>query len=198
MARWFHVRGSESLAIRNARLAIHRAAVADSPFEAGKLETGNWTLETDMSMIKEFREFASRGNVVDLAVGVILGAAFGKIVTSFVNDIVMPPIGMVMGRIDFKSLYVSLNGQRYRLVGGRAKGGRADHQLRHVSQYGARVYLSSPFVIFLMVRQLNRLKTPAPAPPTEDARDCPFCVSRISSKATRCPQCTSELGAARA
>jgi large conductance mechanosensitive channel len=150
-----------------------------------------------MAMIKEFREFASRGNVVDLAVGVILGAAFGKIITSFVNDIVMPPIGMIIGRIDFKSLFVSLNGQHYAAL--------ADAQKAAAPTINYGMFLNTvleflivAFVIFLMVRQLNRLKTPAPAPPTEDARDCPFCVSRISSKATRCPQCTSELGPARA
>src|SRR5689334_20435441 len=150
-----------------------------------------------VAMLKEFREFAARGNVVDLAVGVILGAAFGKIVTSLVNDIVMPPIGMVIGRIDFKNLYVALNGQHYPSL--------ADAQKAAVPTINYDIFLNTvlefvivAFVIFLMVRQLNRLKTPAPAPPTEDARDCPFCISRISSKARRCPNCTSELGPARA
>ena len=88
-----------------------------------------------MSMMKEFREFAARGNVVDLAVGVIIGAAFGKIVTSLVNDIVMPPIGMVIGRIDFKNLFVALNGQAYASLADAQKAGRADHQLRHLSEH---------------------------------------------------------------
>jgi len=146
-----------------------------------------------MSMMKEFREFAARGNVVDLAVGVIIGAAFGKIVTSLVNDIVMPPIGMIIGRIDFKSLFVALNGQAYASLADAQKAGAP------TINYG--IFLNTilefvivAFVIFLMVRQINRLKTPAPAPPTEEARDCPFCVSRIPVKATRCPHCTSELG----
>jgi large conductance mechanosensitive channel len=150
-----------------------------------------------MVLMKEFREFAARGNVVDLAVGVIIGAAFGKIVTSLVNDIVMPPIGMLIGHIDFKSLFVALNRQPYASLADAQKAGAP------TINYG--VFLNTvlefvivAFVIFLMVRQINRLKTPAPAPPTDDARDCPFCVSRISSKATRCPHCTSELGAARA
>jgi len=150
-----------------------------------------------MALMKEFREFAARGNVVDLAVGVIIGAAFGKIVTSLVNDIVMPPIGMAIGRIDFKNLFVALNGQQYASLADAQKAGAATI---HYGMFLNTVleFLIVAFVIFLMVRQLNRLKTPAPAPPTEDARDCPFCISRISSKAKRCPHCTSELGAARA
>ena len=148
-------------------------------------------------MWNEFKQFALRGNVVDLAIGIIIGAAFGKIVTSLVNDIVMPPIGMAIGRIDFKNLFVALNGQQYASLADAQKAGAA------TINYGMFLntvleFLIVAFVIFLMVRQLNRLKTPAPAPPTEDARDCPFCISRISSKAKRCPHCTSELGAARA
>src|SRR6476469_4093258 len=145
-------------------------------------------------MLKEFRDFAARGNVVDLAVGVIIGAAFGKIVTSLVNDIVMPPIGLLIGKVDFRNLYLSLGGQAYPSLAEAQKAGAP------TINYGMFLntvleFLIVAFVVFLMVRQLNRLKTPAPAPPTEDARDCPFCVSRISSKATRCPNCTSELGA---
>jgi large conductance mechanosensitive channel len=150
-----------------------------------------------MSMMKEFREFAARGNVVDLAVGVIIGAAFGKIVTSLVNDMVMPPIGMIIGRIDFKNLFVALNRQSYASLADAQKAGAP------TLNYG--VFLNTvleffiiAFVIFLMVRQINRLKTPAPTPPTPEARDCPFCISRIPLKATRCPQCTSEVPAARA
>ena len=145
-----------------------------------------------MSMAKEFRQFAARGNVVDLAVGVIIGAAFGKIVTSLVNDVIMPPIGMALGRVDFKNLFVALDGQRY--------GSLADAQKAAVATINYGVFMNTvleflivAFVIFLMVQQINRLKTPEPAPPTEDARECPFCVSRIPTKATRCPHCTSEL-----
>src|SRR3954469_2407451 len=123
-----------------------------------------------MSLSKEFREFAARGNVVDLAVGVIIGAAFGKIVTSLVNDIVMPPIGMAIGRIDFKNLFLTLNGQQYASLADAQKAGAA------TINYG--VFLNTilefviiAFVIFLMVRQINRLKTPEPAPATPEARD---------------------------
>ena len=150
-----------------------------------------------MALLKEFREFAARGNVVDLAVGVIIGAAFGKIITSLVNDIVMPPIGMAIGRVDFKNLFVALNRQQYAALADAQKAGAP------TINYGIFLntvleFLIIAFVIFLMVRQLNRLKTPAPTPATEEARDCPFCVSRISSKATRCPNCTSDLRTARA
>jgi large conductance mechanosensitive channel len=145
-----------------------------------------------MSIAKEFREFASRGNVIDLAVGVIIGAAFGKIVTSFVNDIVMPPIGLAIGRVDFKNLFVALDGQHYASIADAQKAGAA------TMNYGVFMntvveFLIVAFVIFLMVQQINRLKTSAPAPPAEDARDCPFCISRIPTRATRCPHCTSEL-----
>jgi large conductance mechanosensitive channel len=145
-----------------------------------------------MSMVKEFREFASRGNVIDLAVGVIIGAAFSKIVTSLVSDIVMPPIGKVIGGVDFKNLFIALDGQGYASLADAQKAGAA------TINYGVFMnavveFLIVAFVIFLMVQQINRLKTPEPKPPAEDARDCPFCISRIPTKATRCPQCTSEL-----
>ena len=145
-----------------------------------------------MGMIKEFKEFAAKGSVLDLAVGVIIGAAFGKIVTSLVNDIVMPPIGLAIGRVDFKNLFVALDGQHYASIAEAQKAGAA------TINYGVFMntvveFLIVAFVIFLMVQQINRLKTPAPAPPAEDARDCPFCISRIPTRATRCPHCTSEL-----
>jgi len=145
-----------------------------------------------MSMAKEFREFAARGNVIDLAVGVIIGAAFGKIVTSLVSDIVMPPIGMALGRVDFKNLFVALDGQRYPTLADAQKAAAA------TINYGVFMntvleFLIVAFVVFLLVRQINRLKTPEPTPATEEARDCPFCVSRIPMKATRCPHCTSDL-----
>jgi large conductance mechanosensitive channel len=145
-----------------------------------------------MALLKEFREFAARGSVIDLAVGVIIGAAFGKIVTSLVNDVIMPPIGMAIGRVDFKNLFVALDGQSYASL--------ADAQKAAAPTINYGLFLNTvlefvivAFVIFLMVRQINRLKTPAPAPPTVESRDCPFCVSRIPAKASRCPQCTSEL-----
>jgi large conductance mechanosensitive channel len=143
-------------------------------------------------MLKEFREFAARGNVIDLAVGVIIGAAFGKIVTSLVNDIVMPPIGLAIGGLDFKNLFVSLNGAQYASLADAQKAGAP------TINYGVFIntmleFLIVAFVIFLLVRQINRMKTPVPAAPAADSRDCPFCVTRISIKATRCPQCTSEI-----
>lgn len=143
-------------------------------------------------MFKEFREFAARGNVIDLAVGVIIGAAFGKIVASLVNDLVMPPLGLLIGRVDFKNLYVALNGQHYASLADAQKAGAP------TINYGVFLntvveFLIVAFVVFLLVRQINSMKTPAPAGPTDDARDCPFCASRISRKATRCPHCTSEI-----
>jgi large conductance mechanosensitive channel len=143
-------------------------------------------------MWKEFREFAARGNVIDLAVGVIIGAAFGKIVTSLVDDIVMPPIGMALGRVDFTSLFIPLNGAHY------ASQAAAKAAGAPTINYGVFIntviqFLIVAFVIFLMVRQINRMKTPAPAGPKDEARDCPYCVSRIPLKATRCPHCTSAV-----
>jgi large conductance mechanosensitive channel len=145
-------------------------------------------------MFKEFREFAARGSVVDLAVGVIIGAAFGKIVTSAVDDLIMPPIGMLLGRVDFKDLFLALNGATYQSLEAAKAAGAP------VVAYGNFMntliqFLIIAFVIFMMVRQINRLKT-QPAPPSEDSRDCPFCLSRIPRKATKCAQCTSAVQAA--
>jgi large conductance mechanosensitive channel len=145
-------------------------------------------------MLKEFREFISRGNVIDLAVGVIIGLAFGKIVTSLVNDMIMPPIGMALGRINFKDFFVSLNGTSYTTL--------AEAQAAAAPTVNYGLFLNSivefliiAFAVFLMVRQINRLKTPVPTPPAPDQRDCPFCVSRIPAAARRCPFCTSEIKA---
>ncbi len=148
-------------------------------------------------MLKEFREFAARGNVIDLAVGVIIGAAFGKIVTSLVNDIVMPPIGMLIGRIDFRNLFVALNGQAYASLADAQKAGAP------TVNYGAFLntileFLIVAFVIFLMVRQINRLKDPPPNAPDQPVKECPRCISKIPAAASRCPFCTSDLGAVRA
>ena len=142
-----------------------------------------------MGVVKEFREFAVRGNVIDLAVGVILGLAFGKIVTSAVNDLIMPPIGMALGRVNFADLFVALDGGQYPSVEA-AKAAAAP-----IIAYGQFLNTIVEFIIvaavvFLMVRQLNKMKGPAPA---EDARDCPFCISRIPRKATRCAHCTAAV-----
>jgi large conductance mechanosensitive channel len=148
-------------------------------------------------MWKEFRDFAARGNVIDLAVAVIIGAAFGKIITSLVNDIVMPPIGMALGRVDFKNLFFALNGQQYASLADAQKAGAP------TINYGIFLntileFLIVAFVVFLLVRQINRLKGPAPVAPETPMRDCPFCVTKIPVAATRCPACTSELGTRRA
>jgi large conductance mechanosensitive channel len=144
-------------------------------------------------MFKEFREFAARGSVVDLAVGVIIGAAFGKIVTSAVDDLIMPPVGMLLGRVDFKDLFVVLNGATYpSLVAAKAA---AAPVIAYGNFFNTVIqFLIIAFVIFLMVRQINRLKS-QPAPPSDDSRDCSFCLSRIPRKATRCAQCTSTVQA---
>lgn len=141
-------------------------------------------------MLKEFRDFAMRGSVIDLAVGVIIGAAFGKIITSFVNDVLMPPIGLLLGNADFSNLFVSLNGQAYASL--------ADAQAAGAPtiNYGLFIntvidFLLVALVIFMMVRTINRLHRPAPTDPT--TRECPFCFTVISTRATRCPNCTSEL-----
>ena len=145
-----------------------------------------------MGMLKEFREFTARGNVIDLAVGVIIGAAFGKIVASAVNDLIMPPVGMALGGVAFADLFVALDGGVYPSLEA-AKAAAAP-----VVAYGLFVNTIVEFIIvaavvFLMVRQLNRLKTPAPSPPADDARDCPFCLSRIPRKASRCAHCTATV-----
>jgi large conductance mechanosensitive channel len=142
-------------------------------------------------MWKEFKQFIARGNVIDLAVGVIIGAAFGKIVTSFVNDILMPPIGLLLGNVDFTNLFITLSGGVYATLEEAQAAGAA------TINYGVFInsiidFLIVAFVIFLLIKQVNRLKKPAPAAePTTQA--CPYCLSEIPVKATRCPHCTSEL-----
>ena len=147
-------------------------------------------------MWKEFREFAMRGNVVDLAIGVVIGAAFGKIVTSLVGDIVMPPLGLVLARVDFNNLFINLSGTHYASLA-EAKAAGAP-----TINYGAFItniidFLIVAFVIFLVVRGINRLRR-EPAPPTPTTRTCPYCVTTIPLTATRCPACTSEIEATRA
>jgi large conductance mechanosensitive channel len=142
-----------------------------------------------MGMLKEFKDFAVRGNVVDMAVGIIIGAAFGKIVTSLVNDLVMPPIGMLLGNVDFSDLSLVLREQTA--------------QLPAVTvNYGAFInnvldFLIVAFVIFLLIKQVNRLKRDEAKQP-ETTKNCPFCRMVIDIQATRCPNCTSELESAAA
>jgi len=144
-------------------------------------------------MLKEFKAFAMRGNVLDLAVGVIIGAAFGAVVTSLVGDIIMPPIGMVMGKVDFKDLYFALDGKVYESLDAAKKMGAP------VIAYGNFIntivnFLIVAFAVFLLVKQVNRFSKPAvvpPGPPT--TKECQFCSMTIPIKATRCPECTSDL-----
>jgi large conductance mechanosensitive channel len=145
-------------------------------------------------MLKEFKDFIARGNVIDLAVAVIMGAAFGPIVSSAVNDIIMPPIGLLLGHVDFKDLFVTLSDESYATLAAAKAAGAP------VIAYGSFLntivnFLIVSFAIFLLLKQVNRLKKPAPAgAPT--TRDCPFCLSAVPLKATRCAHCTSELKAA--
>ena len=144
-------------------------------------------------MLKEFKEFAMRGNVMDLAIGVIIGGAFGKIVSSLVNDVVMPVIGLLLGKVDFSSLFINLSDTSYATLKEAKDAGAATLNYGNFLQIVVD-FLIVAFVIFLMVRQLNKLKKPAQAPPP--TKDCPFCISAIPFKATRCPYCTSEVKAA--
>jgi len=145
-------------------------------------------------MLKDFKSFALRGNLIDLAVGVIIGGAFGKIVTSLVNDIVMPPIGLLLNGVNFTDLFVSLNGQRYTsLAAAQAVGAPT-------LNYGAFInniidFLIVAVAVFLLIRGINKLTqrlapVPTAAPGT---KNCPHCFTSIPAKATRCPNCTSEL-----
>ena len=144
-------------------------------------------------MLKEFKAFAMRGNVVDLAVGLVMGAAFGKIVASFVADVLMPPIGLLLGSVDFTNLFVSLKGQVLPTLAAAKAAGTV------TLNYGAFIqtvvdFLIVSLAIFLLIRQMNRLMPkPAAAPPTPTTKECPFCLSAIALKATRCAHCTAEL-----
>ncbi len=148
-------------------------------------------------MLSEFKDFIQRGNVMDMAVGVIIGIAFGAIVTSLVNDIIMPPIGLLLGGADFSDLYINLSGTDYASLSDAKAAGAA------VIAYGAFIntiinFLIIALAVFFMIRVVNNLgkrmkkeEEEAPAAPT--TKDCPFCFSSIAIKATRCPNCTSQL-----
>ncbi|WP_072330922.1 MULTISPECIES: large conductance mechanosensitive channel protein MscL [unclassified Paenibacillus] len=146
-------------------------------------------------MWKEFKEFSMKGNMVDLAIGVIIGGAFGKVVTSIVNDIIMPPIGLILGKVPFKDLFLSLDGKHYNTINEAKEAGVA------TLNYGQFIstlidFLIVAFVIFVVVKQLNRLRKkeeakPAPKP---EVKECPECLSEIPLKATRCKYCTAPVG----
>jgi large conductance mechanosensitive channel len=146
-----------------------------------------------MDMLKEFKEFALKGNVVDLAIAVIIGAAFGKIITSLVNDIIMPPFGMLLGGVNFTDLFISLDGQTYPSLAVATAAGAP------TINYGIFLnniisFLIITWVLYLIVKAMNAMKkAPAPAPAEPVAKTCPQCATEIPIKAVRCPHCTSNL-----
>jgi large conductance mechanosensitive channel len=145
-------------------------------------------------MLREFKSFAMRGNVLDMAVGIIIGAAFGKIISSFVADVLMPPIGLLLGQVDFSNLFLNISGQPFATLAEAKAAGAA------TINYGIFIntvldFLIVAFAIFLLIRRVNRMQQPAPAAaPT--TKECPFCLSSIAPKATRCAYCTSQMQAA--
>jgi large conductance mechanosensitive channel len=148
--------------------------------------------QREKNMFEEFKKFIARGSVLDLAVGVIIGAAFGKIVSSLVNDIIMPPLGLLLGNADFSELYINLTDTDYESLVAAQEAGAA------TINYGQFInviieFLIIAFVVFMIVRQYNRLlaEEEAPADPTD--KECPFCKTQIPIEATRCPNCTSQL-----
>jgi large conductance mechanosensitive channel len=143
-------------------------------------------------MLKEFKEFAMKGNVMDLAVGVIVGAAFGKIIASLVNDVMMPVVGLALGRVDFSNLFITLGSGSFATVADAKKAGVA------TLNYGlflntAIEFLIVAFAIFMVVKQINRFKKPVASAPGAATKDCTFCTTPIPVAATRCPHCTSQL-----
>ncbi len=140
-------------------------------------------------MFKEFKEFIARGNVIDLAVGIIIGAAFGKIVTTFVANVLMPPIGLLLGKVDFSGMFLDLSGEGYATL--------ADAQATGAPVIAYGVFINSmidfiivAFAIFLVIRQVNKMKPPVPV---AAVKECPYCLSSIPEKATKCASCTSEV-----
>ncbi|MFB3765989.1 MAG: large-conductance mechanosensitive channel protein MscL [Methanotrichaceae archaeon] len=146
-----------------------------------------------MGFISEFKEFAMKGNVVDMAVGIVIGVAFGSIINSLVKDIIMPPLGLILGHVDFTNLFISLNGQSYpSLAAAQAAGAPTIN-------YGVFIntiinFLIIALAIFLVIRQINALKK-KPEEKAPDTKNCPYCKESISKDAVRCPHCTSDLKA---
>ncbi len=147
-------------------------------------------------MLKEFKEFAMRGNVVDMAVGIIIGAAFGKIISSFVKDIIMPPIGALMGNVDFSEIYINLSDQDYASLAAAQEAGAATINVG-IFVNTVLDFVIVAFAIFFVIRYMNRLKKKEePTPAAATTKDCPHCLSSIPIKAARCAHCTAELEAA--
>jgi large conductance mechanosensitive channel len=150
-------------------------------------------------MFKEFKEFAMRGNVVDMAVGIVIGAAFGTIVKSFVDDVLMPPIGLLLGNVDFSNLFLTLKdgakaaGPYASLAAAKAAGAVTLNMGLFINTVIS--FLIIAFAVFLVIKGLNTMKRQEPPPP-QDTKECPFCFSTIPIKAQRCPHCTSQLAAA--
>jgi large conductance mechanosensitive channel len=143
-------------------------------------------------MLKEFKKFIMRGNVVDLAVAVIVGGAFGKIITSLVNDVIMPPIGLLLGKVDFSNLYINMSGKTFANL--------ADAQAAGAPTLNYGLFLNNvvnflivSFVIFIVIRAMNKLHKKEEIPVEVTTRECPYCMTEISKKASRCPHCTSEV-----
>lgn len=148
-------------------------------------------------MLKEFREFAMRGNVVDLAIGVVIGAAFGKVVSSLVSDIIMPPLGVLLGSVDFSNIFINLSGGHYASLAAAKAAGAATINIG-LFVNAVIDFLIIAFAIFIVMRQINRLARKPPEVKAPTTKECPYCCSVIPLNATRCPQCTSELQPARA
>ena len=143
-------------------------------------------------MLDEFKKFAMRGNVVDMAVGIVIGAAFGKIVTSFVNDVLMPPLGKLMGGVDFSNLFINLGSEQFPSLAAAQAAGAA------TLNYGIFIntvldFLIVAFAIFMVIKAMNKLKTEEP-PQAPNTKSCPQCMSEIPIAAKRCKFCTSQIG----
>lgn len=143
-------------------------------------------------MLKEFKDFIMKGNVLDLAIGVIIGGAFGNIVASLVSDVLMPPIGMLLGKVDFSNLFINLSGGDYKSLSEAQQAGAA------TLNYGIFLnniinFLIIALVIFLIIKQVNKLQKPVEKSTESSTKECPYCLSPIPTKATRCPNCTSQL-----
>ena len=143
-------------------------------------------------MLKEFKEFALRGNVADMAVGIIIGAAFGKIITSLTTDILMPPLGLLMGKMDFSSLFFSLNGAHYATLA-EAKAAGAPTLNLGLFLNCVLDFVIVAFAVFLVIKQLNRFLPKPEAAPAAETKECPYCTSNMPKRAKKCASCTADV-----